>query len=314
MGVVDFSMENLAPSVSVVIPTHNRALLLKRAVNSVLRQTFSDFELIVVDDASTDDTTRIVEGFHDKRIKYLRHRSNLGAPVARNTGISSARGDYIGLLDDDDEWFPEKLEKQILKFSQVSERVGLIYTGHEVREGDGRLLRTYIPEARGDVRMRLLLGTTFASNTPLIRKACFQKVGFFDESLKSCQDWDMWKRISDQYEFDYVPEILAIVYRHKKQISSDFSAMIPGRTRMVDKHWDEFRRHPEILVIHLKRLGKMHCINGTWREAIHWFRETLKVNPLEIFKIAAWCLFELPKVKWSSEEAKFKKISTGMTG
>jgi len=293
--------------VSVVIPTHNRAHLLGRAVRSVLRQTFTDFELIIVDDASADDTASVIDGFQDKRIKYTRHGSNLGAPAARNTGISNARGHYIGLLDDDDEWYPEKLEKQVLKFSQVPETVGLIYSGYEVRKSDGRLLHTYLPEARGDVHLRLLLGTTLGSPTPLIRKDCFQKVGYFDESLKSCQDWDMWKRISDHYEFDYVPEILAIGYRHEKQISSDFASMIPGRTRMVEKHLAEFRRYPEILAIHLKRLGKMHCINGTWKEAMHWFRETLKINPLEIFKIATWCLLELPKVKWSSEEVKFRK-------
>jgi glycosyltransferase involved in cell wall biosynthesis len=301
-------MQHFAPMVSVVIPTHNRAHLLGRAVNSVLRQTFTDFELIIVDDASADDTASVIRGFRDRRIRYTRHGSNLGAPVARNTGISKAQGDYIGLLDDDDEWYPGKLEKQVLKFSEVSERVGLIYTGHELRENNGRLLRTCRPEARGDVHLRLLLGTTLASPTPLIRKTCFQKVGFFDESLKSCQDWDMWKRISDHYEFDYVPEILAIVYRHEEHISSDFSAMIPGRTRMVEKHLAEFREHPEILVIHLKRLGKMHCINGTWKEAIHWFREALKVNPLELFKIAAWCVLELPRVKLLSREAKFRRF------
>lgn len=295
------------PVVSVVIPTHNRAHLLMRAVGSVLRQTYVDFELILVDDASADDTEGVISGFHDKRIKYMRHAANLGASAARNTGISSAQGHYIGLLDDDDEWYPEKLEKQVSKFSEVSEAIGLIYSGSEVRNHHGRLLCTYLPEARGDVHLQLLLGTTIGSATPLIRSVCFKKVGLFDESLKSCQDWDMWKRISDHYEFDYVPEILAIGYRHDRQISSDFSAMIPGRTRMVNKHLGEFRRHPEILVIHLKRLGKMHCINGTWREAIRWFREALKVDPMEIFKIAAWCLLELPKVKWSSDVRKFRK-------
>ena len=295
--------------VSIVIPTHNRAHLVGRAVKSVMGQTFPDFELIVVDDDSGDDTKAVVNGFRDKRIRYLRHGSNLGAPAARNTGISNAQGEYIGLLDDDDEWYPQKLEKQVNKFSEVSEKVGLIYTGHEVRGNDGRLLHTYLPESKGDVRLRLLLGTTIGSPTPMIRKSCFEKVGLFDESLTSCQDWDMWKRISDHYEFDFVPEILAIGYQHGKQISSDFSSMIPGRTQMVEKHLTEFRRHPEILVIHLKRLGKMHCINGTWKEAIHWFRETLKVNSLEIFKIAAWCVFELPRVKLSSREATFKKYS-----
>jgi glycosyltransferase involved in cell wall biosynthesis len=194
-------MEKFAPLVSVVIPTHNRAHLLGRAVNSVLRQTFVDFELIVVDDASADDTASVIGSLHDQRIKYTRHELNLGAPAARNTGILSAQGDYIGLLDDDDEWYPEKLEKQVLKFSKVSEAAGLIYSGYEVRDSDGCLLRTYLPEARGDVHLRLLLGTTIGSPTPLIRKACFQKAGLFDESLKSCQDWDMWKRISDHYEF-----------------------------------------------------------------------------------------------------------------
>ena len=313
MGLMSAMQQNnvnyiVTPLISIIIPTHNRSTFLKRAINSVLYQTFKDFELIIIDDASSDKTGEIVKSYSDKRIRYIRHEDNKGGPAARNTGITQAEGRYIALLDDDDEWsYPEKLAKQIQKFSEVSEKVGLIYTGHEVRESDGRLLRTERPEARGDVHLRLLLGTTLSSNTPLIRKACFQKVGLFDESLKSCQDWDMWKRISDHYEFDYVPEILAITYRHEKQISSDFSAMIPGRTRMVEKHWGEFRRHPEIFVIHLKRLGKMHCINGTWKEAIRWFREALKVNPLEIFKITAWCMLELPRVKLLSREAKFRK-------
>jgi len=309
MRVADFSMEKFTPLVSVVIPTHNRAHLLGRAIRSALQQTFSDFELIVVDDASTDETERIAKRFHDERLKYMRHASNLGAPVARNTGISNARGDYIGLLDDDDEWYPEKLEKQVLKFSEVSERVGLIYAGHEVRENNGRLLHIYLPESKGDVRLRLLLGTTIGSPTPLIRKSCFEKVGLFDESLQSCQDWDMWKRISEHYEFDYVPEVLARTYLHKNQISSDYSALIPGRTRMVQKHWDDFQKHPGILTIHLKRLGKLHCINGTWKEAIYWFREVLKVNNLEILKILAWCILELPRVKFFSRAKNFKRYS-----
>ncbi len=300
-------MEKPDPLVSVVIPTHNRARLVERAVKSVLGQTYRNLELIVVDDASTDDTEEAIRGFGDARIRYVRHHANIGAPAARNTGISIARGEYIGLLDDDDEWFPMKLEKQIAKFAQVPEMVGLIYCGYEFRDSDGRLLRTYLPEDRGDVHLRLLVGTMIGSPTPLIRRSCFLKVGLFDEFLKSCQDWDMWKRISAHYEFDYVPEVLAIGYRHERQISSNFSFLIPGRTRMVEKHLEEFRGHPKILVIHLKRLGKMHCINGTWKEAIHWFGEALKIDPWEIVKIAGWCLWELPKVKLSSREARFEK-------
>jgi len=294
-------------TVSVIIPTHNRAHLVGRAIDSVLQQTYGDTEVIVVDDASNDDTGKIASTFQDKRLRYIRHQINRGAPAARNTGITNSQGSFIGLLDDDDEWHPQKLAKQMQKFSEVAEKVGLIYTGHEVRGSDGGLLQTYLPEARGDVRLRLLMGTTIGSPTPLIRRACFEQVGLFDEDLKSCQDWDMWKRISEHYEFDYVPEILATNYLHKNQISADFSSMIPGRTRMVEKHWEEFREHPEILVIHLKRIGKMNFINGTWQEGLRWFHKAIKIAPLEIFKIVAWTIFELPRVKWSPREANFKR-------
>lgn len=304
-------MDKNVPTVSVIIPTYNRAHLVKRGIRSVLAQTYGDFELIIVDDASKDNTREVIKSFDDKRIRYICHKENRGAPATRNTGIRMARGVYIGLLDDDDEWLPTKLEKQIAKFGEVSSKVGLIYSGLEVMRADGHTIETiYYPKYRGDVRVRLLLGTTIGSPTPLIRTECFNKAGVFDESLKSCQDWDMWKRISEHYDFDFVPEVLARMYLHGNQISSDFSSMIPGRTRMVEKHMDEFQRHPDILVIHLKRLGKLHCINGTWREAVYWFRETLKVNIFEIFKILAWCLIELPRVKFFSRAKGFKRYRT----
>jgi hypothetical protein len=168
------------------------------------------------------------------------------------------------------------------------------------------VVRTYHPQFRGDLRLRLLLGTTIGSPTPLIKKECFENVGVFDPTLKSCQDWDMWKRISERYEFDFVPAILARTYLHEGQISSDLSSLIPGRTRMLEKHIEDFRKHPKILVIHLKRLGKLHCINGTWKEAIHWFSEASKVNMFEIIKILAWCVLELPRVKLFSRAKYFK--------
>ncbi|RLF83553.1 glycosyl transferase, partial [Thermococci archaeon] len=104
------------PTVSVIIPTYNRANLLKRAIASVLNQTFTDFELIVVDDASPDNTPEVVRSINDGRIRYVRLKKNSGGPVARNTGIRKARGRFIALLDDDDEWLPNRLELQIKKF------------------------------------------------------------------------------------------------------------------------------------------------------------------------------------------------------
>lgn len=307
-GTYEMNSDTQSPVVSVVISTHNRAHLLPRAISSVLSQTYRDFELIIVDDASTDNTAEVVAGFHDERIKYIRHDANKGGPAARNTGIHAARGQYIALLDDDDEWLPVKLERQVAKMREADDRVGLIYSGAEVRGRGTVPLRTYLPQYRGNVREILLMGSTVCGlHTVLARRRCFAEVGGFDESFTSCQDWDMWKRISERFDFDFVPDVLSITHAHEDQISTSFASLIPGRTRMVEKHWREFQDHPKILVQHLKRLGKLHCLNGTWRQALYWFRQAAKINRLEWIKIAAWCMLELPMVRLFSNSRRFKK-------
>ncbi len=300
-----------SPLVTVVISTYNRAHLLKRAINSVLRQTFTDFELIIVNNASTDNTEEIINIFKakDNRIEYIAHDKNMGGPAARNAEIKVAKGMYIALLDDDDEWLETKLEKQVQCMDKASKDVGLIYVGTEIIDNlTGRILKKQMPQHKGDVYQRLLLGTILGSvSSVLIRKECFLKVGMFDEELTSCQDWDMWLRISQEYLFDYVPEVLVKIYMHDIQISNNLAAMIPGRTRMVEKHREEFSKYPDILIIHLKRLGKLHCINGTWKEAMDWFKQAMAIRLTEIFKITAWCILELPKIKYFSKEKDFKK-------
>jgi len=120
------------PKISVISPTYNRAHLITRAVHSVLNQTYQDFEYIVVDDASTDNTEEVIKGFKDERIKYIKHEKNRGPSAARNTGIKAAKGEYIGFLDSDDEWLPEQAEKQVSKFLESPDNVGVIYCGHVV--------------------------------------------------------------------------------------------------------------------------------------------------------------------------------------
>lgn len=116
-------------TVSVIIPTYNRAHLLGRAIQSVLAQTYEDFEIIVVDDASTDVTEQVVKSFADDRINYIRHQKNKGGSSARNTGIKAAKGEFIAFLDSDDEWVPKKLEKEINRLQTLSNEVGVFYGG-----------------------------------------------------------------------------------------------------------------------------------------------------------------------------------------
>src|SRR5438034_8399752 len=117
--------------VSVIIPTYNRARYLSDAIRSVVNQTFQDFEIIVIDDCSQDQTRIATDSFKDQRIKYLTHDSNRGEAAARNTGIQKSTGSYIAFLDDDDQWAPEKLQLQIQIFEQSATKVGLVYCGYE---------------------------------------------------------------------------------------------------------------------------------------------------------------------------------------
>jgi glycosyltransferase involved in cell wall biosynthesis len=116
------------PMVSIVIPTHNRSESLRHSIASVLTQTLQDFEIIVVDDASSDHTAEVAYMFADQRIKYIRHDANLGVAAARNTGIVNSRARYIAFLDDDDEWLPEKLARQLKRLHSSPTNVGAIYT------------------------------------------------------------------------------------------------------------------------------------------------------------------------------------------
>src|SRR5262249_34375929 len=142
----------LMPQVSVIIPTHNRAKSLQAAITSVLNQTYRDFEIIVVDDASKDNTEHVVRRFRDERIKYIRCAVNKGEAGARNKGVKASAADYIAFLDDDDEWLPRKLELQVALMDSCSLKVGGVYSGYvEIDKTTGRIIGETIPIKRGDI-------------------------------------------------------------------------------------------------------------------------------------------------------------------
>ena len=203
MGETNFDSKAY-PRVSVIIPTYNRAHLVGRAIQSVLDQTYDDFEVIVVDDGSTDNTMEVVSGFRDERIKYIQHPVNKGTPAAaRNTGIRAARGELIGFVDSDDEWLPEKLQKQVDKFGTSSINVGLVYGGYCVIDDQTkRMIRQVYPRKRGYMLREMLRmsGPPTSVLTPLVKADCFDRVGLFDETMIFAEDWDMFVRIAEHLE------------------------------------------------------------------------------------------------------------------
>ena len=205
------------PTVSVIIPTYNRPKFLERSLQSVYKQTFKDFEVIIVDDGSVcrADNEKIVDKYVRKgmKIKYF-YQKNIGAPGARNRGIKEAEGKYIAFLDDDDEFLPEKLERQVRLFEISSEKVGLIYTWAKEVDEKGNLLRKHCISVRGNSLKEILKRNFIPSPSAMVRKECFDKVGLFDENFPSCQDWEMWTRIASWYEFDVVEDFLVIYHKH----------------------------------------------------------------------------------------------------
>ncbi|HCO19315.1 MAG TPA: glycosyl transferase [Tissierellales bacterium] len=280
------------PTVSVIIPTYNRAHMVDRAIRSVLSQTYQDFELIVADDASTDNTEEVVEGFDDERIRYICHKENSGTSVApRNTGIKAARGEYIAFLDSDDEWLPGKLEKQMGKFNSVSQDVGLIYSGFvrvDDKTGETRFERMPDRSERGDVFKILLKGDIVGPLTAIVRKECFEKAGTFNEEFRSNQDLDMWLRISRYYKFDFVPEILARYYIHDSHGSRNIERQIQGLLLFMNKYQKYMSK--TVVSSRLGYLGMLLAYQGKFKEASIYFKQAVYNKPWDIYNYIRFLL------------------------
>jgi len=247
--------------ISVIIPTYNRGYLLARAIRSVVNQTYQNFEIIVIDDGSTDDTEEIMKKFHDERITYLRHENNKGAASARNTGIRAAKGEYIAFLDSDDEWLPKKLEKQIKILKSTSSKIGVVYTGFWRIMGHKKF---YVPvpeisPKEGNVYNNILCGK-FLVDTPaaIVKKVCFKKVGMFDESLPALEELDLWIKISKYYHFKYIAEPLFISYYTSGSISVNRLISCKAMKSILKKHFKEFRKNRKALANFCYRIARLY--------------------------------------------------------
>lgn len=230
------------PLVSVIIPTYNRCAMLEKAVQSVLSQNFRNFELIVVDDGSKDQTKKIMQKYTSVRYFY---KQNGGVASARNFGIKKAEGDLIAWLDDDDYFLPEKLQKQV-DFFKKNPRIGLVYTGHSMVDSTAtQVKKTYFvpPHIKNleTTRKLLLRQCFFANSTVMMKKECFERTGLFDEGLSHTVDYDMWLRTAAFYKFGCVPQVLTVYCWHGRQISVRRDARVLPELRK--KARDLYEKH-----------------------------------------------------------------------
>lgn len=225
--------------VSVVIPTYNRPDLLTRAVDSVKNQTYSNIEIIVVDDASPIDPTEGLSAYKD--LHLFRNSENMGACYSRNLGLSKAKGEFINFLDDDDLLFPEKIEKQIDFFlTSKDERLGMV-TCHAKDERSGEVKIKY-NRVRGNIYKQLLNRYAVSgTETMLFKTDIVRQAGGFDEGLESSQEYDLLIRLSEDHSIDFVDEVLTREFRSIDQISTNFDKKIQGARHLYSKHDHRFK-------------------------------------------------------------------------
>ena len=300
------------PIVSVVIPTYNRAEFITRSVKSALKQTIKNIEVIVVSDGSTDNTDKIISNINDERLRYIKLFENKGAPAARNIGLKNSKGQYICFLDSDDEILPSKLEKQLEVFNNLKEKKSIVYCGfYYIYSKTNEAIKEIIPKEKGDIYYKIIENNCVGSPTPLVHRECFEKSGMFDESLESCQDWDMWIRLSKYYNFYFIPECLANVYIHGNQISTDIKKKIVGRKKLLQKYNEDISLDKSVFSWHLRRLGFYMCMDGQELNGRNILLKAIKVDPINWRGYAHIILSYLSKNLYKELIIKYTSTKTG---
>ena len=230
--------------VSVIIPTFNRADWIKYAIDSVLNQTYSNFELIIVDDGSTDNTRDVIAQYGDS-IRYF-FQENKGPAAARNLGIINARGSYICFLDSDDQWLKQKLEEQI-KLVVVNPEIKVCYTNEIwIRRGVRVNPRKIHQKFSGWIYQRCLPLCIISPSSVMVHQHVFEKVGLFDEKMTVCEDYDLWLRVSHHYPITFIEKPLIIKYGgHEDQLSRKFWGMDIYRVQAMEKMLQQYDLTPE---------------------------------------------------------------------
>lgn len=282
------------PKVSVIIPTFNRPDLLPRAIRSVLDQTFTDLDVIVVDDGDKVFAEDIVRGFNDSRMRYIKNNPpKQGGGRARNVGIKEAQGEYVAFLDDDDEWVSEKLEKQVRVMDSASGDVGFCFTGTRNRRTGGESANVVAPGVRDYAEISLLRFKGFLTSTLLFRRTVLTDVGFFDEELPSHQEAELIIRVALRYKGFGINEPLVVMdMTDHDHIGGDLSRRIRGKELLLSKHEALYRRSPQSWGKQLFWLALWYRESGNTRMAAQSFFRAFRItgNPRYLFHgVVCYC-------------------------
>ena len=267
--------------VSVIIPVYNASRFIRQTIESVLSQTYKNLELIIVDDGSTDDSPEIIKSFKDSRIVFIRQK-NKGVSAARNTAVAASSGKFIALLDHDDIWFPEKLEKQIPLFEKNPE-TGLVYSDIGYIDADGKqvswMLKQFEPH-RGYVLKELFLNDFIPCLTAVFRRDVLKKTGLFNEKYRFAEEYDLFLRIARYYQVDFVDEVLACYRVHETNLSRNVIAGYLENIEILESFYHNVPEVKNFEHVARERISKMYFITGRRYQV----EEKNRTKAMEMFK------------------------------
>ncbi len=281
------------PKVSVIIPAYNSMRFLPKTIESVWEQTFSDYEIIVINDGSSDKIEEWIATIDDPKLKLISQK-NQGVSVARNTGIKHSKGEYIAFLDADDLWHPTKLEKQVYVLDQNTD-VGLVYAwvNYVDENGNigGKISKNY---AEGEVWEKLIEGDLIkCGSVPMVRHNCFKTVGLFDTKINYAQGWEMWLRIAENYKFKVIKEPLTYYRSHPGNKSKKWEIMEENYQIIFDKAFANASKEQ------LKCKDYAYALS---RIRIAWkILQTLQKVDKKVIYFQKQAVLQSPKIRYSIE-------------
>lgn len=298
----------MAPKVSVLIPSYNHARFLPAALQSVFDQTYTDYEIVVVDDGSTDGSVELLRSYGD-RIRLFT-QSNRGTYPTLNRCIAESRGEYLAILNSDDLWAPTKLEKQVAMLD-AHPQVGLVHTGGHFIDAEGRILPgnplgfEWPRTPTGNIIEALVRHNKIIASSVMIRRECFERLGGFREDLFGSGDWEMWFRVALEYDIGYIDEPLTMYrvhganasFQHRRVYEDDVKVRTETIHACESRLWQR-ANDPKAMRLALAHsyacLGTEYALLGDRKRARQAYLHSLKLYPLRFKSLLRLALTYLP--------------------
>ena len=298
--MISFSCPMHMPTVSIIIPTFNRSHYLQMAIQSILNQTYQDFEIIIVDDGSTDDTKKVASSFGPKVIHF--YQSNQGPSVARNVGLHRARGKYLALLDCDDLFLPDRLERGVKALDRMP-HVGLVHGEVEVIDSEGQIIpeetnynqKLYAKERKeGSSYLRILKGNAMFPSTILFRRECFERAGLFNPAFAPREDYDWYLRLALSHQVYLLEGPPVTSYRlheanqslryDSKAIARVYVGILQQQLSLISERFTGFRYRSLRSAI-LAKLAEYYWTGDFKKEVRTSLFEAIRLDPATAFDL-----------------------------